>query len=277
MTSTMHRAARALAVAALLLSAALVAGCGDDETKVPRLAMPDLVGKSIGDAETQTYDALHTSLIYYDLSPANRASANDWVIVATSPEAGKRTPKFEKVYAWALKKSEYDWFRKNPSMPKLPNGASAAKLLGKGGLLEPVADLVKVRYQPGKAPKKAEADPADTAAFVPDRGLHPDLSAEPVAEFGLRNGLRVAPTRGTVAVGALPPTGALRIGQFLVLLVVEKPPAKPKKPETPDFDVPVIETPDIDTGGGSGGSGGPGGGMLGGGIDIPGCPKQICG
>lgn len=267
---------RAIVTVLMVVASTALVACGEDEPEVPTLAMPDLVGTKIGQAEVQTYDALHTSLIYYDLSASGRQTDTDWVVVSTSPKAGADTKKFEKVYAWALPAAEYEWFQKNPTMPKLPARASVADLIGAGGPLEPVKALVKVRYSPGKAPKSAKVDPEDAERFTPRRGHNPEPADEPEDEWEARQGLLVAPTAGTLAVGSRPGANTqLRTGQFLVLLVVNRP---PKKPVTPDpIDVPEIDVPDID-----GGSGGGGGGLPG--IPdgfptpkIPNCPKQICG
>lgn len=266
---------------AALLVLATLTGCGGDEDDAPMLAMPDLVGKPVAAALALTYDALHTSLVTYDLSPADREGADDWVVVATSPAAGKKTPKFNRVYAWVLKASEYAWFSEHPTMPKIPAKADVAKLVAKGGLLAPVKELVQLRYQPGKAPFSAAASPVDQAAHTPDRGLHPDLATEPPAEFRARAGLLAAPNRGTVTVGSRPATGSdLRVGQYLVVLVITKPKEKPKPPAAP------APSTTGSSGGSGRSSGGSSGGSSGSGIPglpsgfptkIPNCPKAICG
>lgn len=271
-----RRAAHAWLLAVLMVGATVLTGCADDEQDAPMLAMPDLVGKPVLAASTATYDALHTSLVSYDLAPADRKGGSDWVVVATSPAAGEPTPKFTKVYAWVLKASEYDWFQDHPTMPKLPANADVAKLIGKGGLLAPVKDLLLIRYQPGKAPKSAKASPVDATAFTPDRGLHPDLATEPPAELAVRDGLLAAPVKGTVVAGSRPGSaGALRDGQYLVVLVIPKPPAKPKPPvEAPRAPDPVLGG---STGGTSGGGGGGTPSLPDGFPDIPNCPERICG
>lgn len=278
---TTRRRSRTLgALVALLLTTAALAGCGKDDAP-PTLTMPDLVGKPVSAAINQAYDALHTSLVTFDLSPLDRESATDWVVVGTSPAAGEKTPKFTKVYAWALKASEYRWFTENPTMPTIRAGADVAKLVAKGGVLAGVKDLVQIRYQPGKAPAAAKASPVDAAAFTPDRGLYPDLATEPEAEWQLREGLLEAPAKGTVTKGTQPSsTSRLRTGQLLVLLVIKKPAATPA--------TPASSSGSGSTGGSSGGtsggsSGGGGGGSNGpqfpSGIPtkIPNCPRQICG
>lgn len=274
-----RRTTRAFLVAAALVVAAVLTGCGEDEPDAPLLAMPDLVGQPVLTASSLTYDALHTSLVPVDLAPANRESGADWVVVATSPAAGARTPKFTKVYAWVLKASEYTWFTEHPTMPRIPVGTDAAELIGKDGLLAPVEELVQLRYLPGAAPSSAKPSKVDAAAFTPDRGLHPDLATEPPAEFGARAGLLAAPSAGTVAAGSRPGAAAeLRVGQYLVVLVKPKPVEKPRPPSTPDPITPAT----------SGGSGGSGGGSTGGGggtpslpggfpTKIPNCPRQLCG
>lgn len=247
------------------------------------LVMPDLVGQPVLAASTAAYDALHTSLISYDLAPADRTSGSDWIVVATSPAAGELTPKFTKVYAWALKASEYAWFEDHPTMPKVPANADMAKLIGKGGLLEPVKDLVLVRYRPGTAPKSAKPSEVDAAAFTPDRGLHPDLATEPPTELATRTGLLEAPAKGTIASGSRPvPSAALRVGQYLVVLVIPKPVEKPDPPNEPD----PVPTGSTGSGTGSSGSGGNGSDGSGGSPTLPGgfptpkipsCPQQLCG
>lgn len=266
----MHSVLRVALAAAALLT--VLAACGGGPADAPNLTMPNLVGQTIGAAEDATYNALHTSLIYYDLSPANRESDNNWVVVATQPAAGTRTPKFRTVYAWVLRASEYAWFKAHPRMPSIPAGAKVARLIGTGGPLAPVKDLVLLRYPPGRAPAQAKPSPVDSQAFTPDRGLQPDLAAEPRAEWLLRQGLFAASAVGTVTLGTRPASGStLRVGQYLVLLVA---PAPPKKhPNAP----PVSGTAP-----GSGGeathhsgSGHPHG--LPGGIKLPKCPPQLCG
>jgi hypothetical protein len=280
MTGTRQRTRfSALGLTMALVCALLLTACGE-EKKVETAAMPSIVGMTVGAGERLVYDVLHTSLVYYDQSPADRDSTNDWIIVSTFPAADAVTPTKKIVYAWALKRSEYDWFKAHPTMPKLPAKATLAKLVGPGGALAGVSELVKLRYQPGKAPQSAKPDPKDANAFTPDRGVRPDPSTEPAAELELRKTLMVAKPAGTIAVGSRPAPGAtLRVGQYVVILAITKPPAK-KKPIPGNFD---YDPPDL-SGVGGGGSGGSGGGGGGGGIpglpgiDIPNipCPKQIC-
>jgi hypothetical protein len=211
-------------VLALVLACAFgLAACGKKTEAVPVLSMPDVVGMPIIDAETSIYGSLHTSLLYYDQSPANRDVGSDWVVISTYPAAGAKTKKYKLVYAWALQKSEYDWFKAHPTMPVIPKNATSASLLGTGGLFAPVSALVQLRYQPGSAPSGAAPSTTDKGPFTPDRGNFPDPSIEPPAEYALQSGLLVASVAGTDIVSARPaPGAALRTGQYLVLLAAPK-------------------------------------------------------
>lgn len=283
-TSLRPGSLRAWILAAVLICATTISGCADDEPDAPILAMPDLVGKPMSAALAETYDELHTSLVAFDLSPADRRSDEKWVVVATSPEAGEKTPKFTRVYAWVLKASEYAWFQENPTMPAIPDEASSAKLVAQGGLLAPVKDLVQFRWDPEAAPKSALPSPVDKAAFTPDRGMRPDLAAEPLAEFETRTGLFAAPVKGTVAVDSRPAADYdLRMGQYLVVLVKKTPAAKPRPPAP----APAAPAPSTNSSGSTGGSSGgssstgprgfPNGFPTAFPTRIPNCPKRICG
>jgi hypothetical protein len=211
-------------VALALACAFGLAACGGKKAEpVPLLSMPDVVGMPISDAETSIYDGLHTSLYYYDQSPANRDIGSDWVIVSTYPAAGAKTKKFKLVYAWALQKNEYDWFKAHPTMPAIPKDATTASLLATGGMFRDVSALVQLRYQPGQAPSGAKSSTTDKGPFTPDRGKFTDPSTEPPPEYALRAGLLVAPVAGTEILSTRPaPGSALRVGQYLVLLAGPK-------------------------------------------------------
>ncbi|MCW2787015.1 MAG: hypothetical protein JWP74_3532 [Marmoricola sp.] len=280
MTATQHR--RLIALVAVVACALGLTACGSTKAPVALRAMPNLVGMTVGDGEQHVYDVLHTSLLYYDQAPVNRLGVdNTWVIVATYPAAGVRTAKYKLVYAWALRKSEYDWFTAHPTMPRIAARTPVAKLIGPGGVLAPVKELVKVRYRPGAAPSSAKADPADAAAFKPNRVDVPDPSTQPLAEWALYKGLLVAPVARTLTVAVRPGAGtALRVGQFLVLLAIRAPVSRSS---TGGSSGGVSYTPPSGSSGSgtSGGtSGGSGSGLPSGlgGVKIPHlhCPNNLC-
>jgi hypothetical protein len=173
-----------------------------------------------------------------------------------------------------------------PPVPAIAAGTSVAKLVGTGGLLAPVKDLIETRYEPGKAPVSAVTSPLDASAFAPDRGITPDMSTEPTAEWTQRQGLLVAPESGLVAAGSRPASGSsVRTGQLLVLLVVAAPPKKHRPPPAPITSTGSGSGSHRGSGSGSHRGSGSGTGSTFGGffphgvphLKFPACPKKFCG
>lgn len=242
-----------------------------DEPEPVAVVLPDLAGVPLDAADAQLRELGHRDDFddgqprAHDLSPRERYPSTDpeWTVVTSRPAPGQTWAVGDRVYLFALRTTEYQWFTAHPVMPPMPSDVAVADLTAQGQLLFEVEDLVDFAHAPGHEPSY----PSFLGSVQqPIPGLPDDPSLEPPAEQAARADLASA-SQYTDAplIGSVPAMGApLRMGQLLAVTVGDE-------PET-----------EYSSGGGSGDPGGYGYGYGSGGDDddfnVPGwlCPTRFC-
>lgn len=182
------------------------------------VVMPDLRGVAYVDA-VRLLDGYGHRADEKDASARGRLVfvRKNWTVVDTFPAVGKPIPAGIKATLYLLRNEEAAWFAEHQKMPRLPAGKKAETLGADGGILEPVRELVLIRYAPGRAPK-------DATDAIEGHGDEYGSGTEPEGERKTRAKLKSASSFETTVVGSVPAAGKpLRPGQFIVVTVKDGP------------------------------------------------------
>lgn len=136
--------------------------------------MPDVSGMHL-DVATEKVDALGEEFSRFphsdgaDLTVDGRYphDEEEWTVVTSKPLPGQPMPTSldeGDTYLFVLRNEEWAWLQANATMPALPTGGTSEALVGPGGPMEGVADLVEWIYSPdagmtGKARTAAVVEP----------------------------------------------------------------------------------------------------------------------
>lgn len=230
----------------------------DPTPTTPPIVMPDIVGLgaidawgALDDAGIDWIEDHGENDVFRDLSVLHRdVETYDWTIHTTIPRAGTSLEPGDTVIGFALETREYEFFERNPVMPKT-GWKVDERISGYWG--DEMADIVSLsdkRYIHSRTP--ADADRTTTWP-EPDSGLPraQDPSVEPRWERRVRARLAEAPGFD-LFVGTIPAVGEpLRPGQAIVVLYRPTRKSQPEvypeiEQETPPPFVPIPDGDDDD-------------------------------
>ncbi|GEM_PF-2546178 len=200
--------------------------------------MPDVTGVHL-DVAAEKVDALgeefsrfpHSDGADLTVNGRDAYSEEEWTVVTSRPLPGQAMPtSLDEVntYLFVVRNEEWAWLQANPTMPALPTGVTSAVVVGPGGPMEGVADLVEWVY----ASDVGVAGTAKAATVVePLYGLMgEDPRFETPEESAAYQGVEMygGPSDQEIVVGQWPPAGAeVRIGQRFVISVRPVPEPEP--------------------------------------------------